>query len=192
MLPDATIHTVEIDPAVETIAHEYFEYRPGPNTTDFISDGRVFVKRAILTGEKYDLVMLDAFEADYIPEHMLTQEYLEEVKQLMTADGVLVANTFSRSALYDYESVTYREVFGEFYNLKFANRIVLVKLDGLPSMDTVRRNAELWADELRRRGVDTEEILSIMSTRIDWNTEVPILTDQYSPSNVLNTMSRRN
>jgi spermidine synthase len=190
MVPGATIHTVEIDPAVEMIARQYFEYTPGPNTTDFISDGRVFVKRAILRDEKYDLIMLDAFEADYIPEHMLTQEFLEEVRQLMTPDGVLVANTFSRSALYDYESVTYREVFGEFFNLKFANRIVLVKLDGLPGMDVVRRNAEMWADELRRRGADPAEVLPIMSTRVDWNTEVPILTDQYSPSNVLNAMRR--
>lgn len=190
MLPDAVIHTVEIDPAVEEIAYEYFDYVPGPNTENFISDGRVFVKRAQLRGEQYDLIMLDAFEADYIPEHMLTQEYLEEVKSIMTPDGVLVANTFSRSALYDYESVTYRAVFGEFYNLKFANRIVLTKKDGLPSMDVVRENARIWTDELRERNANPDFVFPIMSTRVDWDTTVPILTDQYSPSNVLNTMGR--
>ena len=192
MLPEATIHTVEIDPAVEEIAYEYFDYVPGPNTENFISDGRVFVKRAMLTGQQYDLVMLDAFEADYIPEHMLTKEFLEEVKSIMTPDGVLVANTFSRSALYDYESVTYQAVFGEFYNLKFANRIVLTKNDGLPPMDVVRENARLWADELEARDADPDFVLPIMSTRVDWDTTVPVLTDQYSPSNVLNTMGRDN
>lgn len=192
MLPDAIIHTVEIDPAVEEIAHEYFEYVPGPNTQNFIQDGRVFVKRAVASGAQYDLVMLDAFEADYIPEHMLTKEFLEEVKAIMTPDGVLAANTFSRSALYDYESATYQAVFGEFYNLKFSNRIVLAKLGGLPAMDEVRANAQLWDAELRSRDANPDFVLPIMSTRVDWDTDVPILTDQYSPSNVLNAMGRRN
>jgi spermidine synthase len=192
MVPDAVIHTVEIDPAVEEIAYKYFEYVPGPNTQNFIQDGRVFVKRAVASGEQYDLVMLDAFEADYIPEHMLTREFLEEVTQIMTPDGVLAANTFSRSALYDYESATYQAVFGEFYNLKFSNRIVLAKLDGLPSMDEVRENARLWDEELRRRDANPDFVLPIMTTRVDWDTNVPILTDQYSPSNVLNAMGRRN
>ena len=192
MLPDAMIDTVEIDPAVEEIAYRYFEYVPGPNTQNFIQDGRVFVKRAVASGAQYDLVMLDAFEADYIPEHMLTKEFLEEVKAIMTPDGVLAANTFSRSALYDYESATYQAVFGEFYNLKFSNRIVLAKLGGLPSMDEVRENARIWDAELRRRDANPDFVLPIMSTRVDWDTGVPILTDEYSPSNVLNAMGRRN
>jgi len=192
MLPDTVIHTVEIDPAVEEIAEEFFNFVPGPNTENFISDGRVFVKRAALRGEQYDLIMLDAFEADYIPEHMLTREFLEEVKSIMTPDGVLVANTFSRSALYDYETVTYQAVFGEFYNLKFSNRIVLTKKDGLPSMDVVRENARIWADELTSRDANPDFVLPIMTTRMDWDTSVPVLTDQYSPSNVLNTMGRGN
>jgi len=177
---------------VEEIAEEFFNFVPGPNTENFISDGRVFVKRAALRGEQYDLIMLDAFEADYIPEHMLTREFLEEVKSIMTPDGVLVANTFSRSALYDYESVTYQAVFGEFYNLKFSNRIVLTKKDGLPSMDVVRENARIWADELTSRDANPDFVLPIMTTRMDWDTSVPVLTDQYSPSNVLNTMGRGN
>jgi spermidine synthase len=110
----------------------------------------------------------------------------------MTPDGVLAANTFSRSALYDYESVTYQAVFGEFYNLKFANRIVVAKRDGLPPMDIVRENARIWAEELNSRGANPDFVLPIMSTRVDWDTDVPVLTDQYSPSNVLNAMSRRN
>jgi spermidine synthase len=190
IFPNTTIHTVEIDPAVEEIAEEYFNFVPGPNTENFISDGRVFVKRAQLRGDQYDLIMLDAFEADYIPEHMLTQEYLEEVKSILTPDGVLVANTFSRSALYDYESVTYQAVFGDFYNLKFANRIVLTKKDGIPDMAVVRENAQMWVEEFEARGANVNFILPIMSTQVDWDTSVPLLTDQYSPSNVLNTMSR--
>jgi hypothetical protein len=31
----------------------------------------------------------------------------------------------------------------------------------------------------------------MMSTRVDWNTSARVLTDQYSPSNVLNAQRRR-
>ena len=49
--------------------------------------------------------MLDAFDHEYIPEHLLTQEFLKEVKSLLAPGGVLAANTFSSSRLYDHESV---------------------------------------------------------------------------------------
>ena len=62
--------------------------------------------------QRYDLIMLDAFDHEYIPEHLLTQEFLQEVKSLLAPGGVLAANTFSSSRLYDHESTTYAAVFG--------------------------------------------------------------------------------
>ena len=73
------------------------------------SDGRVFVKRAMGRGS-YDLIVLDAFNQDYIPEHLLTQEFLTEVRQLMKPGSVLTSNTFTGSALYAHESATYGAV----------------------------------------------------------------------------------
>src|ERR1044072_4356923 len=96
-------------------------------------DGRVFVKRAIREGRRYDLIMLDAFDHEYIPEHLLTREFLQEVNSLLAPGGVLAANTFSSSRLYDHESVTYAAVFGSFYNLKRDNRVILAMKGGLPS-----------------------------------------------------------
>ena len=37
-----------------------------------VNDARVFTKRAVGRNEHYDLVMLDAFNGDYIPEHLMT------------------------------------------------------------------------------------------------------------------------
>lgn len=56
---------------------------------------------------------------------------------------MLAANTFSTSRLYDHESTTYQSVFGVFYNLRvqYKNRIILAKLDGLPTRDAIERNA---------------------------------------------------
>jgi spermidine synthase len=190
LVPNAEIDVVEIDAAVDRIARRFFMYEPTPKIRTIIEDGRVYVKRAGRQGLKYDLVMLDAFEADYIPEHMLTKEFLEEVKAIMTPNAVLAANTFSSSALYDHESTTYRAVFATFFNLKIGNRIILTRLGGINDFEEIRNNAARWDSEFRRRGGDPDRLLRLMDTRADWNANARILTDQYSPSNVLNSLPR--
>ncbi len=192
MLPNTQIDLVELDKAVDSVARQYFEFKPGPKTRVFIEDGRVFVKRMIPQKPNYDLVLLDAFDADYIPEHMLTREFLQEVKSIMTPDGVIVANTFSDSALYDYESVTYRAVFGAYFNLKLANRIIVGRPSGILSADpeNAKKNAMLLEPELSKRGTGTGFLLPLFSTKVDWNPATRVLTDQYSPSNLLNAIPR--
>ena len=51
----------------------------------FEEDGRVFAKRMGKQRLRYDLVMLDAFDHEYIPEHLLTREFLLEIKGLLAA-----------------------------------------------------------------------------------------------------------
>jgi spermidine synthase len=138
--------------------------------------------------------MLDAFETDYIPEHMLTREFLEEVKAIMAPDGVIVANTFSDSALYDHESVTYRTVFGPFFNLKLGNRIILGRAGGVSPADDLalaRKNAALFEAQFKSRGTGSDFLLPLLKTNIDWDPSSRLLTDQYSPSNLLNALPRR-
>ena len=192
MLPDAQIDLVEIDKAVDTVARSYFDFKPGSKMRVFIEDGRVFVKRMIAQKPNYDLVLLDAFDADYIPEHMLTREFLQEVKAAMAPNGVIVANTFSNSALYDYESVTYRVVFGPFYNLKLSNRIIVGRGSGLTpdEMANARKNAALIEAKFKARGTGSNFLLPLLDTKTDWDEKARVLTDQYSPSNLLNAIPR--
>ncbi len=138
------------------------------------------------------MVLLDAFDADYIPEHMLTKEFLEEVRADMAPRGVIVANTFSDSALYDHESATYRAVFGPYFNLKLANRIILGRAGGILPGDlaNARKNAGTLEPALAQRGTGSNFLLPLLSTNVDWDTNSRILTDQYSPSNLLNALPR--
>lgn len=191
MFPDTQIDLVEIDAAVDRVAKRFFDFKPGPKMRVFIEDGRVFVKRMRAQNPQYDIIMLDAFDADYIPEHLLTREFLQEVKAILAPNGVLVANTFSNSALYDYESVTYRAVFGPFYNLKLGNRIIIGRNNGIPPMDEIRRNAAVVEAEFQKRGTGSSFLVPLFNTGIDWNPNTRILTDQYSPSNLLNALPRR-
>lgn len=189
IFPDADIDIVEIDPAVVNVAGRFFGFHPSQKVRVIEADGRVFVKRAGKSGRHYDLIMLDAFDHEYIPEHLLTQEFLLEVKTLLTATGVLAANTFSSSRLYHHESTTYQSVFGGFYNLrlKSKNRIILARLDGLPGLDAIRHNASLLEEKLKPLGFGSDWLVPLFSTERDWDPKARVLTDQYSPSNLLNS-----
>lgn len=186
ILPQAQIDVVEIDPAVTRVAKKYFGYRDDAKMKVFEMDGRVYVKRAIREGKKYDTIMLDAFDHEYIPEHLLTREFLTEVKSLLSPEGVLVGNTFASSRLYDYESATYAAVFGKFFNLKAANRVIIARPAGLPTPEQLRLKAQEYELVLRGFGIDALSVLPMFSTQVDWDTSARVLTDQYSPANLLN------
>jgi spermidine synthase len=184
VLPNTDLDIVEIDPAVVRVAKKYFRFQPTSRVHITEEDGRVFIKRAIKKGEKYDMIILDAFDGNYIPRHMLTSQFLAEVKMILTSDGVLAANTFATSPVYDNESVTYESVFGGFYNLKkyFSNsRIILVKNDGLLSSEKLKKNAEMLEERFQTLGIESSWLLPMFSTDQDWRTDVRILTDQFSP-----------
>ena len=186
LLPQVQIDLVEIDPAVVRVAADYFSFHATERMHVYTEDGRSFVRRTARGPRRYDLIMLDAYDHQYIPEHMLTEEFLREVRSLLRPGAVLAANTFSNSRLYDNESVTYARVFGEFFNLRRGNRVILARLGALPTEGTLRANAALLAPAFKPLGVAPAELLELYSQRVDWNTKARVLTDQYAPANLLN------
>ncbi len=187
LLPEAEIDVVEIDPAVIRVAGSHFGFSAGPRTRVHEADGRVFVKGKLGEGAKYDLVLLDAYDGEYIPEHLLTVEFLREVAGLLNPGGAVVANTWSSSGLYDHESVTYEAAFGRFLNFKSRNRIVVAGPAAAMPAEQMRANAQAWAERLRLFGVSQDELLATLRRDRDWNSDATVLTDQYSPSNLLNS-----
>lgn len=187
LYPDARIDSVEIDPAVVSVAKDWFDYRESEKQTVTIIDGRVFVKRQILKKVRYDVIILDAFNGDYIPEHMMTREYFEELKQILAPDGLLMANTFSTNRLYHHESVTYQHVFGPYYHLhsdRSGNRIIYANLQALDSYNSHSSNQALRI-KLERIGVNFDRFNRLINQQIDWDQNARPLTDQYSPANLL-------
>jgi len=186
LLPNADIDVVEIDPAVVGVAQQYFGFRPDERIHLTVQDGRAYVRQALRGSKRYQLIMLDAYEHQYIPEHMLTREFLGEVRSLLQPGGIVAANTFSSSRLYQNESVTYSSVFGEFYNLRSGNRVILATNGPLPSIDEVTRNSRRFTAAFEPYGFSAPSVLLMFSTRPDWDPSARVLTDQYSPSNLLN------
>ncbi|MBT8141477.1 MAG: fused MFS/spermidine synthase [Gammaproteobacteria bacterium] len=187
LLPEADITSVEIDPAVTKVAEEFFDFKRSERNRVAEIDARVFVKRALRKQQKYDLIVLDAFNGDYIPEHLMTAEFLQEVKDLMDNDGVLVANTFSSSKLYSHESATYQSVFGEFYNFKIplGNRVIIASMNKLPGYKTLIEQAQKLELPLQDLDVSLMDNISLIKPNPDWNPKARILTDQFAPANLL-------
>src|SRR5690606_32418296 len=95
ILPEAIIDSVEIDPGVDRVAEQSFRYQQGATQRLLIEDGRAYVERMRKEGRHYDMIMLDAFDVDYIPAHLLTREFFEHIHAILAPDGVLAANSFT-------------------------------------------------------------------------------------------------
>lgn len=185
LLPDAIITSAEIDPAVVKAAKTFFAYQENDRVLTVTLDARVFLKRAIREGKKWDLIILDAFNGDYIPEHLMTKEFLEEVRTGLNPGGLVTANTFATSRLYHHESVTYEAVFPHVKMLASprGNRVLLAAADAftLPGPDLA---AQEWQVRLDPYGVDVKQVLG-MEKAANWDKTAKVLTDQFAPANLL-------
>ena len=193
LFPNAKIDNIEIDDAVIKVARRYFGFVENDNIGTFSQDGRIFIKRALLKKQSYDWIILDAFNGDYIPEHLLTKEFLQETKQLLSDNGILTANTFSLSQLYAHESATYKSVFGDFYQVvhqKNSNRIILAAKNNANFNLVNSTQLNHLQKQLKPYNVDIKHIFSNISytkNNQDWPENTRILTDQFSPANLLNS-----
>lgn len=193
LYPQSHIDNVEIDQAVIKVARDYFGFVENDQIKTYQQDGRIFIKRALLKKQSYDWIILDAFNGDYIPEHLMTQEFLQEAKALLSEKGILSSNTFSLSQLYTYESATYKAVFGDFFqvsNVANSNRIIMVSKNGFGINSTIdAKNLNKLDSKLSHYDVNINYIYrSMLFTKQKKNRSenTRILTDQFSPANLLN------
>ena len=155
--PNARIDTVEID---EAVVRGWATWLSGGRFQSRHHSRRSGLRQTVcLAGFELDLIILDAFNGEYIPEHLMTVEFLQEMRALLSDNGVLVANTFA-SQLYHYESATYAAVFGQFLCASTGNRVILVPQAKLPAeqrdvldAQVLRTRAAALQDGLKPYGV---------------------------------------
>jgi spermidine synthase len=185
---NSTVHidTVELDAAVVDVAEKYFGFHEDALSKVHVDDGRVYVRKQRRAGTHYDLIVIDAYDKHSVPEHMLTQEFIRDVRSLLSPGGVVASNTFSLGRLSLHEAATYQSVFGEIriVDVKGQNRIILAGRDGLPSIATMARNAALFETRFAELDVSTSELVSQLRIQPKVVGVRP-LTDQYSPANLL-------
>lgn len=105
---------VEIDQKITDLAVEYFEL---PEAVDVATyDGRAYLNAI---DEKYDVIMVDAYQDITIPFQMSSIEFFELVKEHLTEDGVMVVNMNMRGTgegnINQYLSDTISRVFSNVY-----------------------------------------------------------------------------
>lgn len=90
---ETRIDAVEIDPRIIEMGQRYFDMHAGepnaPHYTIYAEDARTWLAR---TNATYDLIGMDAYRQPYIPFHLTTVEFFQEVRAHLHADGVAVVN----------------------------------------------------------------------------------------------------
>jgi predicted membrane-bound spermidine synthase len=81
----------EIDPEIIRVGRQFFDMNQ-PELAAIAEDGRWGLSRR---DQRYSLIAMDAYRPPYIPWHLTTQEFFQEVRQHLTEDGVVAMNVGS-------------------------------------------------------------------------------------------------
>jgi len=107
--PSANIDVVEIDPKILDIAKEYFYFEEKGNIKVHIGDAFKVIDNL---NRKYDVVILDAFNTNYIPFHLMSIEFLRKVYNSMDDKGVVSINVCNIHPSFSSHLKTVKTAFG--------------------------------------------------------------------------------
>ena len=111
---NVNISGVEIDQKITDLAVQYFELPESVEVTTY--DGRAYLNTI---QEKYDVIMVDAYQDITIPFQMSSVEFFELVREHLTDDGVMVVNMNMRGTeegnINQYLADTISKVFSTVY-----------------------------------------------------------------------------
>ncbi len=160
LLPRAQIDTVEINAVLPKLVDQYFGYKEDFRNKIFIEDGAIFAKES--AADIYDIILIDAFNADYIPPQLLTDEFMQDIKKMLTPNGVVAINTFTVSKTYELESDLFKRNFGKYYNLIFnTSRVMIAAKNYLPDLPEIAAKSILWRYRFVEVGVDQNALLGL-------------------------------
>ncbi|MBI3942404.1 MAG: fused MFS/spermidine synthase [Chloroflexi bacterium] len=108
------IDGAEIDPEVVMAGRKYFAMNE-PNFNVHVADGRTWLK---LAKGRYSVIAIDAYRQPYIPFHLTTLEFFQEVRDHLTPNGTVAINvgrTETDFRLVDALAYTMQQVFPSVY-----------------------------------------------------------------------------
>ena len=147
-----SITGVEIDPDILDVAHRYF-HLDEPNVHAVVADARYWL--ATSAGQ-YDVIMIDAYRQPYIPFHLTTKEFFQQVRAHLKPGGVAVVNagrTATDYRLVDAIASTMGAVYSDIFLVdspEFTNTLVYGTTEQT-SLDDVRHNLGLLGEPLAKQ-----------------------------------------
>jgi spermidine synthase len=174
----------EIDPGVVEVDHDRLDLRTGPLLDVRVEDGRLGLRH--LPADSQDLVVGDAFGGVSVPWHLTTREAMRDVRRVLTAEGLYVANLIDHGelAFARAEVATLREVFE---HVVLAGEPADVAADpragrgGNLVVIASDRQLDLTAIQAAMDGRGTGWTLVDGAELDAWVGESPVLTDDYAP-----------
>jgi predicted membrane-bound spermidine synthase len=100
----------EIDPAIIEVGRKYFDMTES-NLNAIAADGRYGIQHS---DHLYSIIGIDAYRLPYIPWHLTTKEFFQEVRDHLTTNGVVAINvgrTFEDRRIIEAMAGTLRSVF---------------------------------------------------------------------------------
>jgi spermidine synthase len=149
--PNITIDGIEIDPGIVDAGARYFDMNAEfmPNLTVYVQDGRYQLNQLHKT---YSVIAVDAYRPPYIPWHLTTLEFFQEVREHLDSDGVLAVNvgrTNTDRRLVDAITNTLLQVFPSVHAMDVPysfNTILVATVQPTSSGNLAQNLADLPAD----------------------------------------------
>ena len=193
LYPDTKIDVIEIDPGVIEAAKMYFDVQDDPRLQIFNDDAR---KHLATFDKKYDLVVLDAYAANYVPYHLMTDEFFKILEERMESDGVVVSNVIGsieghNSQLARAIYKTMKETFPVAYVFPTENTPTNTQNLMIVSSNNPYEFDRVTLLELAKNSPSADYLVDELSKQVHFYegsikiSDVPFLTDQLNPSEVL-------
>ncbi len=141
---DVDITGVEIDPDIVAAGHRYFHLGDA-RAHEVLADARYWLDTQ---AGRYDVILLDAYRQPYIPFHLTTREFFQQVKDHLNPGGVAVANarrTATDFRLVDAIASTMAAVYPNVYLIddsRFTNTLVFGTTEPV-TIDDINHNLAL-------------------------------------------------
>jgi len=182
---------VDIDEAVFEFAEKHFNVKVGGQK--LVQDARYVLQNS---SARYDLVVLDVFNGDTTPAHLLSLEALTLVAQRLNPEGILALNLVGdlQNSPFMTASVvkTLEQVFDQ---VQLYPTVDLKKAGGSGNLALIAFQGEARTPDLQRlAGMDVsrfarQEVLANIGNRFVFpeTTEAIVLTDDYNPIDVFDS-----
>ncbi len=148
---DIPMDGIEIDPGIVEAGARYFDMNAEfmPSLTVHVADGRYQLNHL---EHRYTLIAGDAYRPPYIPWHLTTVEFFQEVRQHLTDEGVFAVNvgrTTTDRRLIDAMTATLLQVFPSVHAMDVPlsfNTILVATVQPTTPENLARNLAALPAD----------------------------------------------
>jgi spermidine synthase len=178
------IDGVEIDPAIIEAGRVYFDMTM-PNLTAYAEDGRWMLNRL---ERRYSVIAIDAYRPPYIPWHLTTVEFFQEVREHLTEDGVIAINvgrTSTDRRLVDALTATLQQVYPTIHALDVPRSFNTILVGTVQPTDSANLDANLAGLPADTDALLRDTLTLAVSARVPIGTSDIVFTDDRAPVETL-------